>query len=219
MKIILNHKMNLDYEDIKNYIKQMEDVKNEVIVLPSSIYIDLFVKNGFNVGIQNIYIKDFGPYTGEVSPMQARSIGAKYALIGHNERRDIFNEDYTLINKKVKSAIKNGLKVILCIGEDKGEGNDVLYKQITSALDGVSEKVIIVYEPVYSIGTGIIPQKKDIEEKVNYIKSIIDTDVLYGGSVLKENIDVLKEVRNIDGFILGSSSLNPIDVKKILEVV
>ncbi len=219
MKIVLNHKMNLDYEDIKNYIKNMDDVKHRVIVLPSYIYIDAFVKNGFIVGCQNIYTEDFGPYTGEISPMQISSIGAEYVLIGHNERKVMFNEDYDLLNKKVKSAIKNGLKVILCVGENKGENEDALYKQVTSALNGVNEKVCIVYEPVYSIGTGIIPSNEEIEKKVHYIKSLVNCEVLYGGSVLPSNIDVLKKVNNIDGFILGSSSLNPQDVKKILEVV
>lgn len=215
-KVILNHKMNLTYNEVENYIDYLDKVKKNIIVLPSSLYVKKFIDSGFITGLQNVYFDDTGAYTGEISAYQAKSLGVEYALIGHSERRNLFNEDSDIINKKIKSAIKNGLKVILCVGESS---KDVLYKQITSALEDVNEDVIISYEPIYAIGTGVIPKLEDVEEKINYIKSLVNTKVLYGGSVNSSNIDELNKVKNIDGFLIGSAGLDPEEVMKILEVV
>ncbi len=221
MKIIgLNHKMNLNYDEIKNYINSLINYKNKMIVFPSTIYQQAFIENGFQTGIQNIFYEDKGMYTGEVSASQAKSLGTDYVLIGHSERRKFFKEDNEIINKKIKIALKNNLKVILCIGDNINENiEEVLEKQITGGLKDIKENVIIAYEPVYAIGTGITPDKEDIEKRINFIKSLINTKVLYGGSVDSNSIKKLNEINNLDGYLIGSASLSVDEVRKILEVV
>lgn len=216
-KIILNHKMNLTVSEIVNHIDKLQSLKKDIIVCPSSIYSKMFIDNGFSVGLQNVYCENEGAFTGEISPYQANKLGVEYVLIGHSERRKLFGED-KIINKKIKKALENNLKIILCVGEGKGENaKEVLYKQITTALADVDANVIIAYEPVYSIGTGDL--SNDIEDNINYIKSLIDTEVLYGGSVNSKSIVQLNKINNIDGFLVGSASLSIDEVTKILEVV
>lgn len=218
--VVLNHKMNLNYEEIRKYIKALENYKDKVIIMPSSIYAGKFIDNNYKTGLQNIYCEDKGMFTGEISPMQAKSLGIKYVLIGHSERRNIFKEDDELINKKVKSALKNNLKVILCIGDNLNENiNEALLKQITNDLKYINEDVIIAYEPVYAIGTGQVPSVQDIEKRITYIKSLVNTKVLYGGSINSNNIKELNKISNLDGYLIGSSSLDIEEVIKILEVV
>lgn len=218
--IVLNHKMNLNYDEVKKYIKAIGKYKDQVIVLPSSIYINEFINNNFNVGIQNIYYGDNGFYTGEISASQAKSLGIKYVLIGHSERRIIFKETDELINKKIKSALANDLKVILCIGDNLSEdANDVLYKQITNGLKDIDKEIIIAYEPVYAIGTGLTPSIEEIEKRITYIKSLAKAKVLYGGSININNIKALNKIKNLDGYLIGKASLNSSELLKILEVV
>lgn len=218
--VILNHKMNLNYDEIRKYINDLKDYKDKFIVMPSAIYTKDFIDSGFKTGLQNIYAFDKGMYTGEISAWQARSLGIEYVLIGHSERRIIFKEDDSLINLKIKNALSNGLKVILCVGEDFGEEvNDVLSKQITDDLKDIEENVIIAYEPVHAIGTGQTPSINEIEARINYIKSLVNTKVLYGGSINSNNIKELNKIKNIDGYLIGLASLKKDEVIKILEVV
>ena len=218
--LVLNHKMNLNYDDIKIYIGSLKKYKDKLIVMPSSIYAKDFIDNGFNTGLQNIFYQDKGMYTGEISAVQAKSLGCKYVLIGHSERRKVFKETDEIINKKIKSALKNDLRVILCVGDDFNEEvHKTLYKQLTEALKGISENVIIAYEPVYAIGTGIIPEVEDIKERIAYIKSLVNTKVLYGGSINSNNIKQLNMIDNLDGYLIGLSSLEAFEVVRILEVV
>lgn len=217
MKLFLNHKMNLTLDQIKEYIIKLNEVKEKIVVFPSNIYLKEFIDNDYITGIQNIYYKDVGAYTGEISPQQAKSLEVEYVLIGHSERRIYDNDE--IINKKIKKALENHLQVILCIGENEFEDETRLYQQITAALKGINEEVIIAYEPVYAIGTGITLNYKEIEKKISYIKSIVNAKVLYGGSVSSKNIKELNEVSLIDGYLLGTASLDPEEVIKILEVV
>lgn len=217
--VVLNHKMNLNYEDIQKYITDLENYRDKIVVLPSAIYAKEFIEHGFITGLQNIYCREKGMYTGEISPVQAQSLGAKYVLVGHSERRRLFAEDDILINEKIKMALKNHLKVILCVGDEIGDPPEVLASQITKALKGITEEVIIAYEPVYAIGTGKVPKIEDIKKQVEYIKNLVNHKVLYGGSVSTNNIKSLEQLDNIDGYLIGTSSLSSAEVIKILEVV
>lgn len=222
MKMLLaNMKMNLSLEQINDYIERTRDFKDDIIVIPSSIYIPYFIKNNYRVGIQNISRFDNGAYTGDVSASQVKSMGVDYTLIGHSERRNIFNESLDDVRNKVIKALENNLKVILCIGESLEQKNNnltekVLNEQITSALDDIDiSNIIIAYEPIYSIGTGIIPTNEEIENVTSYIKKVVkelhnkDIDVLYGGSVNDKNIQSLKTIDNVSGFLIGGASLDP----------
>jgi len=230
--IVANHKMNMDIGQINTYIKDLKNVnKKDVVICPTSIYIPYFLEHNFEVGIQNIFNLSSGAYTGEVSPMQVKSIGVNYVILGHSERRNILNEDNCLVNQKVIEALKNDLKVILCIGESleqKNKTKEILKKQIIEGLKNIDkiENIIVAYEPIWSIGTGLIPQKEEISSTIFYIRTIIDNlfpgsnvKILYGGSVNEENIEELNSIKEVDGFLIGGASLNSKSFLKIIEVV
>lgn len=232
--VIANHKMNLNAIEIKNYLKEISIINNKnVIICPSSIYIPYFLKQHFQVGIQNTFSHPKGAYTGEISPAQAKSLGVNYTIIGHSERRGYLNESDSLINKKVIEAIKNDLKVVLCIGETLEERellktDKILKRQIINDLKdiGLIDNVIIAYEPIWAIGTGIVPNNKEISSTISYIKTIIDNlypdsnvKIVYGGSVTEKNIKELNTIKEVDGFLVGGVSLDPDAFLKIIEVV
>lgn len=227
--LVLNHKMNLNLLEFTTYLKGFTFENKNLVVCPSNIYVPYFLKHQYQVGLQNIFHEDKGAFTGEVSPLQARSLGISYVIVGHSERRLIFKEDNDLINKKILKSISNNLNAILCIGENKHRKNTkkILKKQIKECLKDVFnfEKVIIAYEPVWSIGTGLIPTNDEIENTVAFIKKYvyklynIDIKVLYGGSVNDENIELLNQIRNIDGYLVGGASLSIEKVRRMVEVV
>ncbi len=227
-KIFANMKMNLTLDEIKEYINNTREFKNEFVVIPTSIYIPYFIDNGYITGIQDVSKYDNGAYTSNVSAKQIKSMGITYTLIGHSERRHIFNETLEDVNEKVKKSLENDLKVVLCIGEkleQKDNYKNILEEQIKTALEGVEsiDNIIIAYEPVWSIGTGLVPTNEEIEEITNYIKSVVndkynkDIDVLYGGSVNEKNIDTLNKIENVSGFLVGGASLNKDKLYKIIE--
>ncbi len=222
--IVANHKMNMTLQDTQEYIKVLKNASFKPIICPTSIYAKIFIDSGFETALQNVYFENKGAYTGEISPWQAKSLGVKYVIIGHSERREIFKEDNKQINKKIKKALENELKVILCIGEtleQRANYQTVLSKQITEGLKDIEDRIIIAYEPIWAIGTGIIPTNEEITETTKFIKSLFsyDVDVLYGGSVNKNNIEALKEVNVVSGYLIGGASIYAEELIKIGEVV
>ena len=232
--IIANHKMNMGALEINEYLKELNKIENKnIIICPTSIYIPYFLKKKYKVGIQNTFIHDSGSYTGEISPRQAKSLGVSYTILGHSERRIYFDETDTLINKKVLEALNNDLKVILCIGETLEERNllktdRILKRQIINGLRDVEliDKIIVAYEPIWAIGTGIVPTNKEISSTISYIKTIIDNlypnnsvKIIYGGSVNEKNIKQLNKIKEVDGFLVGGASLDTKKFLKIIEVV
>lgn len=212
-------------EEVNNYINKLKEVKDKFIVFPSVIYLEKFIQNNFTCGAQNASAYNPGPYTSEVSIHSLKDIGIKYVLLGHSEVRQNMAEDDELINRKIKQAINNNLKVILCIGEslegyNQNQTKDIIKNQIYKALKDVSGEVIISYEPVWAIGSGKTPTNNEIEDITNYIKSLFNYDVkvLYGGSVSEENINTLSKIPNIDGFLIGKAATNPSSLMKIIEV-
>lgn len=235
--VALNLKMNLDYEEAQRYVEAVEDKisdKNDIIMIPSSIYLDLFKKSGYKLGAQNVHYLDKGAFTGEISPLQLKTMGVSYVLVGHSERRLYFNETDELVNSKLKGCLANNLKVILCIGETDTERRLkktalVIKNQIIGALNGIETEdlkdVIIAYEPVWAIGTGKVPKNEEIEDSVKYITKIVNREydveprVLYGGSVNKANIKNIMSIKNVDGVLIGSSSIEPTYLISMLELV
>tara|TARA_Y100000591_G_scaffold176178_1_gene152154 strand:- start:1847 stop:2584 length:738 start_codon:yes stop_codon:yes gene_type:complete len=181
-------------------------------------------KSKIEVGAQNCHEnKDYGAFTGSVNPIMLKNVGAKYVIIGHSENRKI-GENNKIINLKIKNALKSGLKVIFCIGEtlqDKRKKitKKVLNNQIEFGLKKVNNKknIIIAYEPVWSIGTGLILKSKDLSETVNFIKKKTkNLKILYGGSVNPKNIHEFTSVSNIDGFLIGGASQDP---NKFIDII
>lgn len=226
MLIVGNQKNYMTTKDVKEYLSEMNGMYN-VVICPSNIYMPYYLKRGIHVGIQNIVSND-QTITGEITARQARSMGIEYAIIGHSERRENYAEDIT---NAVNDAIKYNLNVILCIGENledynNNETNKKLKRQISELINISSlENIIIAYEPVWAIGTGKTPSNEEIEANVSYIKRLvkelygIQVRVLYGGSVSKENIETLRTIPNIDGFLIGKASTKIYEFKKIIEVV
>ncbi len=181
-------------------------------------------KSNIEVGAQNCHEKDsYGPFTGSVNSKMLKNVGAKYVIVGHSENRQAGETD-KLINQKIKSALRSGLKVIFCIGETLSQKrkkitNKVLNKQIKLGLNKIrnNSKVFIAYEPVWSIGTGVIPKSNELFTTINFIKKKIKkSKVFYGGSVNPKNINELKSIINIDGFLVGGASQ---DSKKFIDII
>ena len=225
--ILVNLKMYLNNKkEVDSYIESLEKNKKNFIVFPPAIYLSKFIQNGFISGIQNISAYINGAHTGEISATSVKDLGASHVLLGHSEIRKSINESDELINQKIKSALNNHLKVILCVGEDyesynQNKTKEIIKNQIQKALKNVQEEIIISYEPVWAIGTGKTPTNEEIEDIVQYIKNMFNykVKVLYGGSVSENNITKLNQIKNIDGFLIGKAGVTPENLKKIIEVV
>ena len=236
MYFIANWKMYGDLKSINTldkvikFSKSKEINKGRLIYCPPFTLISSFFKKFQNcqidIGGQNCHENEsYGPYTGHVNSRMLKNIGANYVIIGHSENRKKGETD-KLINLKIKSALKAKLKVIFCIGETlsekrKKKTEKILSKQIKLGLDRVKKKsnIFIAYEPVWAIGTGIVPKSNDLFRTVNFIKKRFQgklPKVLYGGSVNTQNIKNLKEINNIDGFLIGGASQNS---KKFIDIV
>ena len=225
MKLICcNFKMNLLKKDIDNYLNTIKYKiqKDRIIFFPSIPYIESFSKNNYLVGSQNISFIEFGSITGDTSLKQLKELGITYTIIGHSERRKFFDDD-KYISKKTKLALENNIKVILCIGEfeniNQNTTNSFLKDEIDEAfknnLDLINDNLIIAYEPIWAIGSGVIPDNNCLNTTISFIKNYVNTTynnkikVLYGGSVNLDNINDLEKLNIIDGYLIGGSSLNP----------
>ncbi len=235
MYFVANWKMFGDFKSLKlvnkviSFSQKFKYSKFKIIYLPPTTLIcpmAQMVKNTkIEVGAQNCHHQDnYGAETGSVNAMMVKGVGAKYVILGHSENREKGESD-KLINQKIKTALKNKLKVIFCIGEKiKDKRNkktkSVLSKQIKLGLKGVklNNNIIIAYEPVWAIGSGMIPKSNELFKAINFIKSRFKQNlkILYGGSVNDKNINELKTIRNIDGFLVGGASQNS---KKFIDII
>jgi len=178
------------------------------------------------LGAQNLYPKDSGAYTGEISAPMLLEAGCSYVIVGHSERRGYFGETDEFINQKIKAALGAGLKTILCVGESRqqreaGQAESIVTKQVRGCLAGLTAEdmagVVIAYEPIWAIGTGLTARPEDAEEMQACIRSLLGelfseevaeaTRILYGGSVKPNNIDELMAQPDIDGALVGGASL------------
>ena len=216
------------------YSKDKNRKKYRVIFTPPytliETYSKYFKKKNIFIGSQNCYQKDlFSSDTAAVSPYMLKRVGAEYTLVGHSDNRKEGDTNEMLKNK-VKYALKNNLKVVFCIGEnDKEKKNNktsfILKNQITKVLEKNfnSNNIIVAYEPIWSIGTGKIPTKLDLEKTVLKIKKVLkeifkkkSPAVLYGGSVDGKNVKIFKEINAIDGFLIGGASKSS---KKFIDII
>ena len=212
-----------------SFVRKFKKNKFKLIYCPPATLILPLSKKlkstSIEVGAQNCHeSQSYGAYTGQINSKMLKDIGANYIILGHSENREL-GEDDKLINLKIKSSIKSELKVIFCIGETfkqkkKRITKKVLGVQINKGLKNIINKknIIIAYEPVWAIGSGLIPKENELFETIKYIKSKIKgVKVLYGGSVNQKNIKTIKKIENIDGFLIGGASQvskNLIDIIK-----
>ncbi len=191
-----------------------------------SVVKEIFTGSQFVVGAQNAHSQKSGAFTGEVSLPMLKDMGIDHVIIGHSERRHIFGETDKFINEKVKAAFSEGMTVILCIGETleerkSGKTFDVLKDQLVKDLDGVeikdADKLVIAYEPVWAIGTGVVAQPYQAQEAMAYVREKLGEmyskevaekiSCLYGGSMNKENCQELFLLPDVDGGLIGGASL------------
>ena len=200
--------------------------KAKIIYCPPYTLINNFVqklkKTKIYVGAQNCHHSPSnGPFTGFINSKMIKNLGCKYVIIGHSENRNDGDTDL-IINKKIKSSLENNLNVLFCIGETIKEKKEkktkkILSTQIKKGLKKIKniKNIIIAYEPVWSIGTGLVPKHKDLSDNILFIKKFLrknynykSSNVLYGGSVSTNNIRDLCEINQIDGFLVGGASQN-----------
>lgn len=224
MKLVVgNQKSYLTKDAVIDFIEKTNCVDCcNTIICPSFPFIDLFIeKSNYIVGAQNVSNKGLGASTGEISAEQLSGLNVQYCIVGHSERRQNQNEDSSLLLEKINKLLESDIRPILCIGEklDEKQNNitkDVVGKQLMDIYSNLTieqlSKIIIAYEPVWAIGSGLTPTNLEIEDTINYIKDLIkdkydfDTLVLYGGSVSKKNIDELNTIDSVDGYLIGGSS-------------
>ena len=221
---------------INQYIyKEKNFNKKKIVLCVPSTLIHFFQKKLksklISLGAQNChYHETYGPFTGSVNASMLKKIGAEYIILGHSENR-LEGETNQIIKKKIISALNQKLNVIFCIGEtykekSKGKTFSILRKQIKSSLNKkfIKNKIILAYEPVWSIGTNKIPKKSELQNTIKFIKKdfrkIFKTNkspkVLYGGSVNHQSIGLLSSISEIDGFLIGSASQS---AKKFIDIV
>ena len=203
--------------------------KCEVVVSPLNIHLGLardIAAKHIQIAAQNLSSNKEGAYTGEVSAVALKDFGINWAILGHSERRTLYNENSETVSIKVKLAEEQGIKSILCIGETKEEREkkDTL-KVVFSQLDAVRTKnpkwsdIVIAYEPVWAIGTGLTASPEQAQEVHNEIRNWLSknidektakaTRIIYGGSVTEKTADTLIKQGDIDGFLVGGASLKP----------
>jgi len=230
--IVANWKLNGSLTFSKDYFNNIkfDNLSNNnqcIIICPPIPYILSINEEKFYKGAQDCSAYSEGAYTGEISINMLKELGCKFVIIGHSERRLIFQESKDIIAAKIKKAVNANIIPIFCIGENleqKKENltNEVLKDQILKSLPKNIDlnKIIIAYEPVWSIGTGLIPKLEEISKTHTYIKKEIlgnkDTKVLYGGSVKANNYKKILYQNDVDGLLVGGSSLNLDEFNQIL---
>ncbi|TSD02361.1 MAG: Phosphoglycerate kinase [Parcubacteria group bacterium Athens0714_25] len=226
---------------LKSEIKKMKnDGSWELILCVPFVHLDFFSKNlkGKNIypGVQNIFWDERGSFTGEISPVMAKEYGAKYSIVGHSERRRYFNESDQEVNKKIKIAIKNQITPILCVGEtsderSRGMTKEIVSHQLLDGLEGVlplqSEKIIVVYEPAWAVGSDIEPTSNEIMEARILVRKLLTqkygeavagkVKVLYGGSVKAKLVKKVCLDPQMDGVLVGRESLAPVNLIEIIQ--
>lgn len=228
--IASNFKTNHTRKSTASFVSEVNDylvknnLENEVYVFPTSTSLDSFdTVSNFNIGVQNAYAINSGSFTGEIGTEQIDEFGIKTILIGHSERRHILGETQAQIAAKYEFYKNLGYKIIYCVGEPLVVNNfglkktlEYIYDQL-AGIDTNYENLILAYEPVWAIGTGVTATIEDIENVHNAIKEKISKPLLYGGSVKIENVREICQIPNVDGALIGTASWKIEDFIKILE--
>ena len=241
-----NWKMNLNREEGIKLVEEVislvsSDNNVEVVFSPSFLYLHKVNKmcandNLLQTASQNISHNESGAFTGEVSAQMVNSLNVKYTILGHSERREYFNETNIELKQKVDLSLKNNLKIIFCCGEslnqrESGVHFDWIKQQLTESVFHLTEKefekVVIAYEPIWAIGTGVTASSDQAEEIHQFVRNVItekyneniaeNTSILYGGSCNPTNAKELFSKKNIDGGLIGGASLNAENFTRIIK--
>jgi triosephosphate isomerase len=244
-----NWKMNMNLEEglsfaksVNQYFNEKPSKKAEVILCTPYIHLnevsEVLKKGKIVLGAQNCASEASGAYTGEVSAAMIKSTGTQYVILGHSERRTYYHEDDSLLNKKTNLAINNGLNVIFCCGEvrqerESGKHFDVVKRQLQDGLFSLAgaemNKIVIAYEPVWAIGTGLTATPEQAQEMHHYIRGLVkdkygkecaeNMTILYGGSCKPSNAAEIFSKPDVDGGLIGGASLKKEDFIAIVEAV
>lgn len=214
MKLIIsNHKEGILKDNLELYLNNLSTINTintKLIICPSSKQLSYFNGDNYILGSQDIEF--------DINYLKENSV--KYTIVGHSDNRIKYHETNLEINKKIKLLLSNNIIPILCIGEEYQE-----QKEIEEGLKDIKDNIIIAYEPIWAINSGSIPDKEKLLKTINYIKEKVKKTtgivpiVLYGGSVNEKTINTLKDISQIDGYLIGSASLEIDKLKKIIEVV
>ncbi|MEY8734987.1 triose-phosphate isomerase [Peribacillus frigoritolerans] len=225
-------------EEVSNLIPK-QDVIDTVVCAPA-LFLDQLVQaakgTDVKIGAQNMHFEESGAFTGEISPIALADLGVSYVILGHSERREMFNETDEAVNKKAHAAFAHQLIPIVCCGEtleqrEAGETNDFVGSQIEKGLAGLSndqlKQAVIAYEPIWAIGTGKSSSAQDANEVCAHIRSVVADKfsneaaaairIQYGGSVKPENIKEYMAQPDIDGALVGGASLKSDSFLQLLE--
>jgi triosephosphate isomerase len=241
-----NWKMNMERQEalelVESILHGVDGIAcTDIVICPPFLYLEHAARSTtgtrVRVGAQNLFYRVRGAFTGEISAPMLKSVGCSYVIIGHSERRSYFHETDMEINQKVRKSLEYGLVPILCIGETleerkQGRTFEVLNRQLVYGLEGIEEEqienMIIAYEPVWAIGTGISARGEQAEETHCRVRSILcdftgkgvseKVRIIYGGSVTPENADELLSQEDIDGGLIGGASLKAETFCRIVSV-
>jgi len=241
-----NWKMNMLRHEAKeltqNIISGVADVKHDLDILLAPPFTALDIVGGLIEGTkiqlsaQNVFWEDRGAYTGEISPAMLIDAGCEWAIIGHSERRGILGETDSIVRKKIKASLNDGLNIIVCVGEtleerEEGKTIKIVQSQVESALMDLElddySKFVLAYEPIWAIGTGKNATPEEAEQVHSAIREITgsifgqDSElvrIIYGGSVKVDNIKELLEMENIDGALIGGAGLDADSFVKIVKI-
>lgn len=237
-----NWKMNKTPQEGKSFI---DDVANRLPLInnvniifcpPFTGLNNIDISPPYHLGAQNCFYKDEGAYTGEISIEMLLECNVEYVIIGHSERRHIFHENNELIGKKMSRVNNSGIRPILCIGEtidemNNGKTYDIVEEQIIKGLTNVKsiDNIIIAYEPVWAIGTGLTATVEKINEMHSFIRKMLSSlytsnnsnkiPILYGGSVSSDNANELISIDGVNGFLIGGASLDVIKFTDVVKIV
>ena len=213
--------------------------RHDIIIFPPSIFLlpikDLVSKKRIKIGSQNVSAYNNGAYTGEISASMLKDSKIDYCLVGHSERRHVINESESVLSDKVSRLLENNINIIFCIGETldeykKNKTKSILRRQINNFVRGnkiniakQSKKIILAYEPVWAIGTGLVPSTSELNNVFKFIRDTINKldkkyssiKILYGGSVTPDNASLLMKTNFMDGLLIGGASLIP---KKFIDI-
>ncbi|MEI7981382.1 MAG: triose-phosphate isomerase [Bacteroidota bacterium] len=244
-----NWKMNKTFEEAETLMTDIADALDdvllenaEVVLCPPAIYLemaaDVAEESNFSVGAQNCYPADSGAFTGEISPLMLHSLHVDYCIIGHSERRKYFNESHEFLARKVDALLKNAIRPIFCCGEvlperEAGQHFIVVKKQLEDSLFHLPVdafgRVVIAYEPVWAIGTGVTASNEQAQEMHAYIRQLVaakydpetadNTTILYGGSCNAKNAAELFSQPDVDGGLIGGASLRAEEFLQIISAL